>query len=128
MVTQSKRPNAAFSIAIGSPVKMIQKMLATVLAAEPSSVISFPNGAKVSLANLKHCLPKGIPIIVIHHKSPAKAQLRLLTSPPQMIHKMFPRVFILHLHDYALSDNTRSVVDKLKHRRKDKRHNRHQLN
>ena len=50
--------------------------------------ISFPNGQNARVANLKHCRPTGIPIIVIHHMHPPNINQRILpivlmtTSPP----------------------------------------------
>jgi len=47
------------------------------------------------LANLKHCKPYGIPIIVIHHKIPESSQPRPLINPPNINHNMFPKNPIL---------------------------------
>lgn len=51
---------------------------------------SFPNGASINPANLKHCLPKGIPIMVIHKRSPKINQEIAVKSPPKRIQIMFP--------------------------------------
>lgn len=93
MVQQRTTAKMKLSIAIGIPVRIIQKMLATVLAVVPSSTTSFPNGAKVSLANLKHCFPSGIPIIVTHQRRPRNSQSSAFSAPPKIIHKIFPNVF-----------------------------------
>ena len=44
-----------------------------------------PNGAKESFANLKHCLPKGIPIIVMHQSAPITANAIPWKRPPKIM-------------------------------------------
>ena len=41
--------------------------------------ISFPNGKKLRLANLKHCKPTGIPTMEMHQSKPITSQ----ASPPR---------------------------------------------
>lgn len=55
---------------MGMPKKIIQIILANRDGTPPPYSISFPNGANANDANLKHCLPYGIPTIVIHHNTP----------------------------------------------------------
>lgn len=52
-------------------------------------ITSFPKGARAREANLKCCLAKGIPIIVINNKMPSKKCDRQIHKPPSNIHKMF---------------------------------------
>ena len=68
-VIQRRRPNTADSIASGILILISKLYLITKNLIPPYST-SFPNGKKTSFANLKHCIPIGIPIIVIDHKSP----------------------------------------------------------
>ena len=51
----------------------------------------FSKGKKLSAANLKHCIPTGIPTTVIHQRQPARHQLSPLTAPPNTNHNTFPR-------------------------------------
>ena len=46
-----------------------------------------PKGVRASLAILKNCLPKGIPMIVTHHSSPNTA-LTIAIQSPQKISQM----------------------------------------
>ena len=56
--------------------------------------ISFPNGQNARVANLKHCRPTGIPIIVIHHMHPAKTQARPPSNPPNINQRILPIVLM----------------------------------
>src|SRR5699024_6009346 len=95
IVTQSTRPNTRCSSASGIPDRINQIIFKMSEPAPPPYCTSFPNEKKLSDANLKHCIPTGIPIIVIHHKQPASPQLSPLTKPPQINHKILPRHPIL---------------------------------
>ena len=77
-------PITKFSIAIGNPQKISQITFAKNEGAPPPYSISFPNGAKAKEANLKHCNPRGIPIIVMQHKTPAIIQESPLKKPPKI--------------------------------------------
>ena len=48
-----------------------------------------PKGVSDSLASLKHCLPKGMPMMVMHHKRLANRKLRDRHRPPKMIQMTF---------------------------------------
>ena len=72
----NKRPFKAAEIANGMPLTRIHIILAMVEIPPPLYCTSLPNGKKAREANLKHCMPMGIPIIVIHHKTPQKNQLK----------------------------------------------------
>ena len=50
---------------------------------------SAPKGINESLASLKHCIPKGIPIIVTHSIAPITTDIVANASPPNIIHKIF---------------------------------------
>lgn len=53
------------------PPKIIQMTLSTGCLLKSKSTL-FPKGQMIRPASLKHCLPKGIPIMVIHHIKPSK--------------------------------------------------------
>ena len=91
MVIQRSTPQERCSTARGMPVVIIQIIFKIREPVPPPKSTSFPNGKKESPANLKHCIPTGIPIIVIHHNTPANSQLRPPSSPPQKNHRIFPR-------------------------------------
>ena len=56
--------------------------------------ISFPNGQNANVANLKHCRPTGIPIIVIHHMHPAKTHASPPSNPPNINQRILPIVLM----------------------------------
>ena len=47
-----------------------------------------PNGISASLANLKHCFPNGIPMMVMHRTSPTIAVVTASSIPPKMSHRI----------------------------------------
>ena len=57
--------------------------------------ISFPNGQNANVANLKHCRPTGIPIIVIHHMHPAKTHASPPSNPPNINQRILPIVLMI---------------------------------
>ena len=57
---------------------------------EDVSVILTPKGAKPTIANLKHCMPKGIPTIVKHKTSPPKIYWKKIKIPPKIIQMILP--------------------------------------
>lgn len=78
-----------------SPPKIIQITLA--MGCAPKFLFTtVPKGQKISLAILNACLPKGIPIMVIHQKIPMKNHMRPSNKPVKRSHKMLPIVFILY--------------------------------
>lgn len=85
-------PQTASAIAIGIPVKSSQNIFAIRLIAPPPYVTSLPNGKNASPANLKHCKPIGIPMIVIHHPIPAITHESPAAKPPNINHKIFPSI------------------------------------
>lgn len=52
--------------------------------------ISLPNGQMTKEANLKHCIPTGIAIIVQQQSTPLTAHKIDRNSPPKTNHKIFP--------------------------------------
>ena len=63
--------------------------------------ISFPNGQNARVANLKHCRPTGIPIIVIHHMHPAKTQAKPPSNPPNINQRILP-IVLMTTHPYPM--------------------------
>src|SRR5699024_5025727 len=95
MVTHSVQPSMACSAASGSPETISQMIFTSSETGPPPYRTSFPKGKKLSDANLKHCIPMGIPTMVIHQRQPARHQLRPLSAPPKTNHNRFPRHPIL---------------------------------
>jgi transcriptional regulator CtsR len=87
---------AAFlSNAIHQPKNTIQIRLAMKDIAPPPNSISFLNGKNDMDANLKHCFPQGIPMIVMQQTSPANHQDSPLRNPPNMNQRILPNVLIV---------------------------------
>ena len=91
IVTHKAVPNARCSSARGRPDTISQMIFKRNEPAPPPYCTSFPKGKKLSAANLKHCIPTGIPTTVIHQRQPARHQLSPLTAPPNTNHNTFPR-------------------------------------
>ena len=53
-----------------------------------------PNRMSASLANLKHCFPNGIPMMVMHQTSPTIAHSKKSHIPQSRIHRIFPIIHI----------------------------------
>ena len=66
--------------------------------------ISFPNGQNAKVANLKHCRPTGIPIIVIHHMQPAKTQAKPPSNPPNINQRILPIVLMTTSPPHPMSN------------------------
>ncbi len=79
---------------ISQPRKITHTVL-TMGCSKKLSLTFFPNGISDNFANLKHCIPSGIPTTVMHRISPAKHHNSPVTSPPKINHKMFPISFII---------------------------------
>lgn len=75
----------AYPINISQPKKTAQSMLAIGCLLKFESIVC-PNGINVMFANLKHCFPKGIPMIVIHRINPRKNQIIEVKIPPRSSH------------------------------------------
>lgn len=54
------------------------------------SVILTPNGAKPTIANLKHCMPNGMPTMVKHKTNPPKIYWKKINMPPKIIQMILP--------------------------------------
>lgn len=95
IVIQKNNPIIACSSANSIPENRSHRILASSETVPPPYTISFPNGQKESPANLKHCIPIGIPMIVMHHNMPANIQLRPKRNPPNKNHAKLPKQLIL---------------------------------
>lgn len=64
------------------------------------SVILTPKGAKPTIANLKHCIPNGMPTIVKHKTNPPKIYWKKINIPPKIIQMMLPiKLMVLRVAD-----------------------------
>lgn len=73
IVMQNKRPNIKWVKTIDRPPKINQMIFITVdkqPTLEEVSLILTPNGAKPTIANLKHWMPNGMPTMVRHKINP----------------------------------------------------------
>ena len=94
IVMHQRQPNSRFAIAISSPKKQTHMMSTRNENVLPSYTISLANGQNANSANLKHCTPIGIPIIVMQNMHPARHHASPPSSPPYTKIIMFPNVFI----------------------------------
>jgi hypothetical protein len=62
---------------------------------EEVSVILTPKGARPTKANLKHCIPNGIPTMVRHRIRPPIIYSKKINIPPKMIQMILPIKFML---------------------------------
>ena len=62
---------------------------------EDVSVILTPKGARPTIANLKHCSPKGIPIMVRQRIKPPMMYSIKMKNPPKIIQIILPKRFIV---------------------------------
>lgn len=97
MVIQNNNPNVKCSIASTAPENNIQRIFTIREPTPPRYSTSFPNGKKDSVANLKHCTPIGIPIMVMHQSIPATHHDRPDINPPNKNQIMFPKQLIILL-------------------------------
>ena len=95
IVMQKTTPTIAASIASGTPEITIQRRFRIIEPAPPPYRTSFPKGNRQSFANLKHCTPQGIPIMVMHQRIPASAQLIHMIRPATINQIKFPINFII---------------------------------
>ena len=64
---------------------------------EDVSVILTPKGARPTIANLKHCMPNGMPTIVKQSTNPPKIYWKKIKMPPKITQIMLPIKLIMHL-------------------------------
>ena len=95
MVTHKSAPMIRWPRAIHIPKKISQITFTRKDTVPPPYSTSRPKGHRDSDANLKHCSPYGMPIMVMHQISPEKHQQIALRSPPKISHNMLPMVLML---------------------------------
>lgn len=99
IVMHQRQPRMQYPIAISRPKKMIQIRLTRKEKPPPPYTTSFPNGKKARLANLKHCRPTGMPMMVMHQRQPASTQASPPINPPNRNQRIFPIVdIVVHLN------------------------------
>ena len=89
MVRHNAIPNTTSSRTITNPPNTNQIIFSKSEPPLSLNCMSFPNGAAAIVANLKHCLPIGKPIIVIDHKTPNTIHEIQLIKPPKINHMIF---------------------------------------
>lgn len=89
IVTHDITPEATYPKNISQPKKINHNTFATGCLLKFKLTV-LPNGANVIVANLKHCLPKGIPMIVMHKITPNKNHKIAVIIPPVIIHIILP--------------------------------------
>ena len=97
IVIHQRSPKITFSKAIHIPKKISHKILPIIDTTPPPYLTSFLNGKNDKEANLKHCNPIGIPIIVIQQIIPARTHDNPLKNPPNKNHNILPTVRIYNL-------------------------------
>ena len=95
IVMHQRQPRMQYPIAISRPKKMIQIRLTRKEKPPPPYTTSFPNGKKARLANLKHCRPTGMPMMVMHQRQPASTQASPPINPPNRNQRIFPIIDIV---------------------------------
>lgn len=100
MLMQSKIPKNKWVSTIQNPPN-INHMMFIIRERHPVleevSVILTPKGASPTIANLKHCMPNGIPIMVRHSIKPPKIYPKKMNIPPKMIQMILPNKFMIAL-------------------------------
>ena len=101
IVRQKSNPKTKWVSAIQKPPKTSQIIFIIVdrqPVFEDVSVILTPKGASPTNANLKHCKPKGIPIIVKQRIKPPIMYSKNINMPPKTIQIILPIKFIYFLN------------------------------
>ena len=94
MVMHHSNPTIRLPSAISHPKKTIQIRLIKNENIPFPYTTSLPNGQNANVANLKHCIPTGIPTMVIHQIQPAKIHESPPSSPPKRNHRILPKNLI----------------------------------
>ena len=94
-------PIAQENNANSHPKKTIHKTFRRKLVVQFANIIFLPNGQITKEVSLKHCIPKGIPIIVQQQKKPAIAQRTARIPPPNKTHSSFPKTLISCYHHFT---------------------------
>ena len=106
IVMHHRQPNAILPRAIAHPKHTIQIRFTKKENVPVPYSISFPKGQNASDANLKHCTPTGIPMIVMHQTQPTMIHARPPNSPPNKNQRILPKRLINCLsssHSHAVA-------------------------
>lgn len=98
MVMHHKIPSRQDTMPSSQPKTTIQIMFSKKLPAPLEKAMSLPNGQMTKEANLKHCIPTGIAIIVQQQSTPLTAHKKDRNSPPNTSHKTFPNILTAYHH------------------------------
>lgn len=101
MVIHHKIPNRQDVTPNSQPNNNIQIMFSKKLPAPFEKITSLPKGQMIKEANLKHCIPTGIAIIVQQQSTLLTAHKKDRNSPPKTSHKIFPSILTVH-HRFSL--------------------------
>ena len=110
MVMQSNMPKNKWVKAIQKPPQKIQirfMMVERQPVFDEVSVILTPKGARPTMANLKHWIPKGIPTMVRQRINPPIIYSKKIKIPPKIIQIILPKKFIVF---FSLRFNNRNFV------------------
>lgn len=97
IVIQKSKPKSRWVNTIQKPPNISQMMFIMVdkhPVLEEVSLILTPKGARPTIANLKHCIPNGIPIIVKHKIKPPIIYSKKINIPPKITQMILPIKFI----------------------------------
>ena len=98
MVMHNKNPKKICDTAAHKPPVKIQIIL-PIICKQPPLLFAYttllPNGHKINVANLKHCKPNGIPMIVKHKINPPHKYAKAEINPPKTNQIILPIKFIL---------------------------------
>ena len=97
IVIESNKPIIICTRAVYQPPHIIHIMLKSVLkqpASRLSLVTFLPNGQSTRPANLKHCSPHGMPIMVTHNTNPPITYPMAANRPPNNNHTKLPNKFM----------------------------------
>lgn len=97
MVMHHANPNTHDEIASSQPKTNIQIMFNKKLPMLSEKITSLPKGQNTNEANLKHCIPAGIAMIVQQQIMPATTHKAERISPPKINHNILLKVLILLL-------------------------------
>lgn len=102
MVTHHSSPKVQDVIASSQPKINTQRIFSKKLPTLLEKSTSLPKGQNINEANLKHCIPTGMAIIVQQHIMPTIPHNAERINPPNTNHNILPNVFMLLLQSCLL--------------------------
>lgn len=97
MVIHHSSPNTQDVIASSQPKINTQRIFSKKLPMLLEKSTSLPKGQNINEANLKHCIPTGMAMIVQHQITPTIPHNTERINPPNTNHNILPNVFMLLL-------------------------------